>query len=192
MNLIMDTYSIDKCLSPFRYRMWLIRYIILKKREVFMKEIGLKLKTRREENGVTAEEAAEDLKLRPSQIIDIEEGNIKNFKDVFYLKYFIRDYAKYLGLDSEKILDEFNEYLFDETSKIPVDLIKEAKKEKNETLSNEKSSPYTKSSKRKISIPKIIIGLGVIIVLIVVGYVLVSNYKGNDFSDNNITYSIRR
>ena len=157
-----------------------------------MKDIGLKLKEKREENGVSVEEAAEDLKMRPSQIISLESGKKEDFKDVISLKYFIRDYAKYLGLDSEKILDEFNEYLFDETSKIPVDLIKEAKKEKNETLSNEKSSPYTKSSKRKISIPKIIIGLGVIIVLIVVGYVLVSNYKGNDFSDNNITYSIRR
>ena len=157
-----------------------------------MKDIGLKLKEKREENGVSVEEAAEDLKMRPSQIISLESGKKEDFKDVISLKYFIRDYAKYLGLDSEKILDEFNEYLFDETSKIPVDLIKEAKKEKNETLSNEKSSPYTKSSKRKISIPKIIIGLGVIIVLIIVGYVLVSNYKGNDFSDNNITYSIRR
>ena len=157
-----------------------------------MKNIGLKLKYKREENGLSIEEVAEDLKMRPSQISSIEEGKTEDFKDIFYLKYFIRDYAKYLGLDSEKILDEFNEYLFDETSKIPVDLIKEAKKEKNEKLSNEKSSPYTKSSKKKINIPKIIIGLGIIIVLIVVGYILVSNYKGNDFSDNNITYSIRR
>lgn len=157
-----------------------------------MKNIGLKLKEKRIENGLSIDEVAEDLKLRPSQIESIEEGKKDDFKDIFYLKYFIRDYAKYLGLDSEKILDEFNEYLFDETSKIPVDLIKEAKKEKNETLSNEKSSPYTKSSKKKINIPKIIIGLGIIIVLIVVGYILVSNYQGNDFSDNNITYSIRR
>ena len=75
-----------------------------------MKEIGLSLKAKREENGVTVEEAAEDLKLRPSQIRSIEEGKIEDFKDVFYLKYFIRDYAKYLGLDSEKILDELIKY----------------------------------------------------------------------------------
>ena len=37
-----------------------------------MKEIGLSLKAKREENGVTVEEAAEDLKLRPSQIRSIE------------------------------------------------------------------------------------------------------------------------
>ena len=74
-----------------------------------MKNIGLKLKDKREENGLSIEEVAEDLKMRPSQISSIEEGKTEDFKDVFYLKYFIRDYAKYLGLDSERILDEFNE-----------------------------------------------------------------------------------
>ena len=97
-----------------------------------------------------------------------------------------------MGLDSDKMLDEFNEYLFDETSKIPVDMIKEAKKEKSEVVSNEKVSPYTKSSKKKLGVPKIVIGLITLVVLIIVGYILVSNYKGNDFSDKNITYSIRR
>ena len=154
-----------------------------------MKNIGLKLKEKREENGVSVEEAAEDLKMRPSQITSIEEGKTEDFKDVFYLKYFIRDYAKYLGLDSEKLLDEFNEYLFDITSKIPIDLIEQAKKEKKE--SNEAVSPYTKETK-KIKVPKLIIGLFILIVLIVVGYIIASNYKGNDFSDSNITYSIRR
>ena len=154
-----------------------------------MKNIGLKLKYKREENGLSIEEVAEDLKMRPSQISSIEEGKTEDFKDVFYLKYFIRDYAKYLGLDSERILDEFNEYLFDMTSKIPIELIKEAKKDKNEN--NDTISPYTKESS-KIKVPKIIIGLAAIVILIVVGYFIVSNYKGNDFSDNNITYSRRR
>ena len=156
-----------------------------------MKNIGLKLKEKREENGLSIEEVAEDLKMRPSQITSIEEGKKDDFKDIFYLKYFIRDYAKYLGLDSEKIIDEFNEYLFDETSKIPIDIIEQAKKENKEDT-EELSSPYTKKEKNKIKIPKIIIGLFILIILIIVGYIIASNYKGNDFSDNNITYSIRR
>ena len=120
-----------------------------------MKNIGTKLKEKREENCLSIEEVAEDLKMRPSQIYSIEEGKTEDFKDVFYLKYFIRDYAKYLGLDEEKIVDEFNEYLFDMTSKIPVDLINQAKKEKK----NEENiiSPYTKNDGRKFKIPKIAI-----------------------------------
>ncbi len=154
-----------------------------------MKNIGTKLKDKREENGLSVEEVAEDLKMRPSQISSIEEGKTEDFKDVFYLKYFIRDYAKYLGLDSEKILDEFNEYLFDMTSKIPVDLIEKAKKEKKND--DGVVSPYTKEDKKKKGIVKLFICLG-IIVLIVLGYVIVTIHKGNDFRDSNITYSIRR
>ena len=95
-----------------------------------MKEIGEKLKEAREKNGVSKEEAASDLNLRVSQIDNIEEGNLKAFKDVFYLKCFVRDYAKYLGLDEEAIMDEVNEYFFESTSKIPIEEIKKASMEK--------------------------------------------------------------
>ena len=54
-----------------------------------MKEIGEALKEARENIGLSIEEVASDLKLRPSQIENIETGNIDAFKDVFYLKYFI-------------------------------------------------------------------------------------------------------
>ena len=77
-----------------------------------MKEIGEALKEARENIGISIEEAANDLKLRPSQIENLEAGNREAFKDVFYLKYFIRDYSKYLGLNYEDMIDEFNEYLF--------------------------------------------------------------------------------
>ena len=73
-----------------------------------MKEIGEKLKAAREEHGVSVDEAAEDLNLRASQIENIEKGNLKVFKDVFYLKSFIRSYAKYLGLDEDDI-GKFND-----------------------------------------------------------------------------------
>ncbi len=155
-----------------------------------MKDIGLKLKEKREENGVSIEEAAEDLKMRPSQIESLESGKRENFKDVMTLKYFIRDYAKYLGLDGEKIIDEFNEYLFDFTSKIPVNDIEKAKetnKSKKEVV-----SPYTKVSNNGNNIKMFIISLIIVAVLIVVGYLIVSEIKGNDFQDNNTTYIIRR
>ena len=155
-----------------------------------MKNIGIKLKKKREENGLSVDEVAEDLKMRPSQIESIEEGRLEDFKDIFYLKYFIRDYAKYLGLDGEKILDEFNEYLFDMTSKIPINLIEQAKKEKAESSV---ASPYTKEKKEKKNPGiKILIGIAILIVLVVVGYIIATNRKGNDFQSNNITYNIRR
>lgn len=147
-----------------------------------MKEIGLKLKEKREENGVSLEEAASDLKMRESQLQSIEDGNRDEFKDVFSLKLFIRDYAKYLGLDGEEILDEFNEYLFEQTSKISVEEIEEAKKEKEIREKDMKIlSPYTVTSKDK---KRFWIIFGVIMVIIIIGiiiYAMISGNIGNDF-----------
>ena len=154
-----------------------------------MKDIGLKLKEKREENGVSIEEVAEDLKMRPSQIISLEEGNKDDFKDVVFLKYFIRDYAKYLGLNGEELVDEFNEFLFDFTSKIPLEEIEKAKL--NNTNKKDVVSPYTNvpSDKKRL---KIVFGIVGVIVLLIVLYFVMSNVRGNDFQDDNITYTIRR
>ena len=78
-----------------------------------MKEIGEKLKEARESMGITIDEAASDLKIRASQVESIEDGDKDAFKDIFYLKMFIKNYSKYLGLDQEELVEEFNEYLFD-------------------------------------------------------------------------------
>ena len=155
-----------------------------------MKDIGLKLKNKREENGVSVEEAAEDLKMRPSQIISLENGIKEDFKDVLFLKYFIRDYAKYLGLDGEKLVDEFNEFLFDFTSKIPVDDIAKAKEKK--VNKKDVISPYTSISKNEAKTRTIIISIIFVLVLVVVSYLVVSSIHRNDFQDDNITYTIRR
>ena len=49
-----------------------------------MKDIGLELKEKREENGVSVEEVAEDLKMRPSQIISLEEGKKRILKMYYF------------------------------------------------------------------------------------------------------------
>ena len=156
-----------------------------------MKDIGLKLKEKREENGVSVEEAAEDLKMRPSQIISLEEGRKEDFSDVNTLKFFIRDYAKYLGLDGEKLVDEFNEFLFDFTSKIPSEVIEEAK-QKREKEKKEFSSPYTKNEGHNKTYI-ICIGVCVLVLLVfIITYFVVSGVRNNDFKDDNVTYVIRR
>ena len=77
-----------------------------------MEEIAELLKETREESGIDLEEVSKDLDISEIILKNIEEGKIGSFKDIFVLKEYISDYAKYLGLDSEKIIDEFNEYLF--------------------------------------------------------------------------------
>lgn len=146
-----------------------------------MKEIGLRLRQKREENGVSIEEAAQDLQMRVSQLESIEEGNKDDFKDIFSLKYFIRDYAKYLGLDGEEMLDSFNEYLFEETSKISLEEINEAKKKKEESERNMKIlSPYTLTNKDKKRRKIIVISICIFILLSVIVYLIVRNNGGSD------------
>ena len=114
-----------------------------------MNEIGRLFRLTREEAGVTVEEASKDLDIKEVILENIEDGNIGCFKDIFVLKDNIYNYAKYLGIDPEKIVNEFNEYMFEYTSKIPVKEIEkriheqEMKQEKKEI-----SSPYTTSYKR--------------------------------------------
>lgn len=143
-----------------------------------MKEIGEALKETRESIGISIEEAANDLKLKPSQIENIEAGNKDAFQDVFYLKYFIRDYSKYLGLDYEDMIDEFNEFLFDYTSKISLDDIKKAKKSVENKEAKEKnkiSSPYTKEPEKKKKYFPILIYVSIVFVIITCCYLIINN-----------------
>lgn len=117
-----------------------------------MKEIGERLKEARESMGITTAEAAEDLKLEISQIDNLEEGNMEVFKDIYSLKYLIRDYSKYLGLDKEDLVNEFNEYLFDYTSKISIEDIKKAQSMVKPEEDDKIKSPYTIEHKQKPSI----------------------------------------
>lgn len=157
-----------------------------------MEEIGLKLKEAREEHGVTIEEAAADLNIRISQLQNIEDGNLKAFKDVFYLKSFIRGYAKYLGLDEEKIMDAVNEYFFEATSKIPVKEIQKASKEKEKLNKENKkvSSPYTTIDKPRSKVITIIVILIILLLLFLIVFVIVTQYVNTDKKSINdeLTY----
>ena len=157
-----------------------------------MKEIGLKLKLKREENGVSLEEAADDLKMRVSQLESIEEGRQDEFKDVFSLKYFIRDYAKYLGLDGDAMLDSFNEYLFEQTSKISLEEIEEAKRQKEEKEKDIKIlSPYTVTSKDRKRIYILIAVVVIMIIAAICVYIIVRNNSDNDdFIESEVSYKI--
>ena len=152
-----------------------------------MNEIGEKLREARESHGVSIEEAAEDLKIRPTQLKNLEDGNISEFKDIFYVKFFVKDYAKYLGLDGEKILDDFNEFLFDYTSRIPLDKIKEANEGKKEEPKMA-VSPYTKPQKESFFKSYKMVYVIVALIIIIVGYLVVSGFKNIDVIDGSTAY----
>lgn len=155
-----------------------------------MKEIGELLKSTREESGVTLEEASNDLEIKTLILENIEDGNIGCFKDIFVLKEYIYNYAKYLGLEPEKIIDEFNEYLFEYTSKIPLEDIEKAMKEqqKEETEEVKIVSPYTtpvKTNNNKVMSVVFII-LAVLVLLVV--FWAIKEITINNTTTNMVSY----
>ncbi|MBE6158806.1 MAG: hypothetical protein E7159_03170 [Firmicutes bacterium] len=112
-------------------------------------EIGNELKKTREATGITLEEVSQDLDIKVNVLDNIENGNMGCFKDIYQLKDYIQEYSKYLGLDPEKMVNKFNEFLFETTSKISVKAIEEKMQEieKNEETQEIRiSSPYTDDS----------------------------------------------
>ena len=148
-----------------------------------MKEIGEKLKETRESMGISIEEAAEDLKLKPSQLENIEAGNRDAFDDIFYLKYFIRDYSKYLGLDHEEMVEEFNEFVFDYTSKISLEDIRKASKKSEKSASKQSKkivSPYTVEENDKKSIPMVLVVVLVLLIVCLLSYGIYAFFFNDD------------
>lgn len=135
-------------------------------------DISEVLKSTREMSGLTLDEVSKDLEIPVLSLEQIEDGNIGAFKDIFVLKDYLESYAKYLGLDYEDVIDEFNEYMFEKTSKIPMEEIEKAvkEKEKEESESNRIASPYTKAAPIK-SNKQFIFILVLIIVLIVIAII---------------------
>lgn len=115
-----------------------------------MDEIGNLLKSTREESGISLIEASKDLEIKDIILENIESGKIGAFKDIFELKDHLSNYSRYLGLDENKVLNTFNEYLFEYTSKIPVKEIEKAVKEqvKEEKETVKVVSPYTKENNK--------------------------------------------
>ena len=152
-----------------------------------MKELGEYLKHTRISNGVSMEEAAEDLELSTSQLENIESGNVRAFKDVYSLKEYVRQYAKYLGLDPEKVVDEFNGFLFEHTSKISLDDIKAAQRKLDAKEKKTVRSPYTIEHKKKMSVwPFVFIPVAILLLFIVI-YLIVSTINKAPVVDSELS-----
>lgn len=141
-----------------------------------MKEIGKHLKEKREENGVSIDEVAEDLNIDEDAIENMEEGNIRAFKDMYTLKELVKDYSKYLGMDVNDIVEEFNDFLFEHTSKISLEDLEEVKNKVQEVNQKKAVSPYTQIPKPKKDYKQILKPLlffvGIILILVILIMIL--------------------
>lgn len=142
-----------------------------------MKELGEQLCILRKSNGVSREEASNDLGITETELECLENGNFKVFKDVYELKRIVLAYAKYLGLPEDKILDEFNDYLFEKTSKInKLDIEELRKKEEEEKV----SSPYTKIGKTRHDVAPVVLLIVLLLFISLIVYLVLSFLKNKE------------
>ena len=135
-----------------------------------MDEIGSDFKSARVSSGLSLEEASNDTNIPSVSLEQIEAGSIGSFKDIFKLKEYLSTYAKYLGMDSNEVIDTFNEYMFEYTSKIPLDdLSKKIEEKEKQKLEEEKTdnikvvSPYLKPQEESQVTKYIIIAIVIIV-----------------------------
>lgn len=139
-----------------------------------MKEIGDIFREKREEIGISIDEVSSDLNIDKVLIENLENGNEKVFKDIIEIQDIIVLYQKYLDLEDINILDKYNDYLFEKTSKISISDIKERLSETEDVKEEKKvKSPYTVFDENKYSKEnKKVIFLVILLFLLVILYVV--------------------
>ena len=110
----------------------------------------------------------------------------------YELKDSVRAYAKYLGLNPDKVTDEFNDFLFQHTTKISLDDIVAAQKKKEENDKKVKS-PYTREYKEKANLWPLAYFLVGVIVIFVIIYIVVNSVNKvptriNELQGKEISY----
>ncbi|MFH0839169.1 MAG: RodZ domain-containing protein [Candidatus Omnitrophota bacterium] len=70
--------------------------------------IGQTLKKAREEKNITLEELQRATKIQMKFLVSLEEEAFERLPNPTYVKGFIKQYAQYVGLDPEPLLNEYN------------------------------------------------------------------------------------
>ena len=118
------------------------------------------LKSQRKKKELTVEEVCIELRLDREIILDLEAGNFNNFKSYLFLKGYIKNYAKFLGVDVN---------------------LTESEMKKNKKISFKKESDEYSKKNKKVSIFII-----TILIFILIFYIFNSQFKNLDIDNKNI------
>jgi len=72
-----------------------------------MKTLGETFKVRRKEMNITLKEAENATSVRASYLNSIEEGDVSKLISPVYVQGFVKQYALFLGMDTEKITKDY-------------------------------------------------------------------------------------
>lgn len=130
---------------------------------LYIDKIGNLLKSKREEKGLSIFEVAKDLKINPTYISALEEGDTDKVPALVFFKGFLKNYGNYLGLDGKELVNI---------------LSREVLKEKEDKNFNMDDTLLKEESKKKVFR---LVFLTFVALLIIFSWVRVSyiNYQKN-------------
>jgi len=79
------------------------------RKSIEMKEVGNLLKESREGQGIDIRQAAKELKVRCEYLRILESGDVSSVSKEIYIIGYLRTYAKWLGLNSNEVVNRFKE-----------------------------------------------------------------------------------
>ncbi|MFD0896483.1 helix-turn-helix domain-containing protein [Loigolactobacillus binensis] len=130
-----------------------------------MSEIGQKLRDARIDKGYTLDDLQQITKIQKRYLIAIEEGNFEALPGDFYVRAFVKQYADTVGLDSEQLLNEFNDTIPQPQPQEYIEPDEEDKKTATRTRTKDHDTSFARFSRY---LPTIII---VAVVVIIVGVI---------------------
>ncbi|MDF7638563.1 helix-turn-helix domain-containing protein [Lactobacillus sp. ESL0791] len=149
-----------------------------------MADIGDKLRSAREAKGLSLADIEKATKIQSRYLSAIEQDDFDKLPGDFYVRAFIRQYAQIVGLDGKELLSEYRE---DVPKAEPDEYVEESIDNKSKEV-QKKASPKRRLWKNYL--PRIVIGLAVIVVVLV-GYALYAHSMANQQShkpeNNDVT-----
>ena len=85
--------------------------------ESLMREVGAQLRQRRLERGEDLDHVARSLRIKPSYLLGIEQGDLSALPGRPYALGFLRSYADYLGFDGEELVGKIKAAVADLTDR---------------------------------------------------------------------------
>ncbi|WP_280768913.1 helix-turn-helix domain-containing protein [Salipaludibacillus daqingensis] len=98
-----------------------------------MSELGLRLKSAREEKGYTLEELQQITKIQKRYILAIEDGDFSKMPGDFYGRAFVKSYSEAVGLDPNMVFEEHKDEL-PQPKREPTDLPPRVNRSKPQTV----------------------------------------------------------
>jgi cytoskeletal protein RodZ len=120
-----------------------------------IKTIGLLLKEKRKEQKLELKQVSEITRISVAYLAALEEGNYSIFQSEVYLKGFLKNYAKYLGINTEKALAMYR---------------RENERKQNEATINMVSKVKPKNLAITFTPNRVIAGIAILAILLIIVY----------------------